>query len=257
MNEDSQQVATWAKRGSPTWLDLVVAIIQVLKKHQTFYSQITQFARTAPKNDKDKLQFLRRIRNAYYQLPSIHQSSFAVKEAFWNHMSQHLPLVLLHMRNRLTIKSTACAIEEAMRINTMVTKELGSKFNSFDTRCSALINPTLESTFPSPGHWANNCPKTTQKASQASRHSNGQPTIIKGTPSKNLLVKFSDKLRNKYSNLKKNPQNPNKYNPNTRNKNYLAPSDIKSGDNVLVQDENEVNENNNDDNDGTIPQYER
>ncbi|POS81749.1 hypothetical protein EPUL_006141, partial [Erysiphe pulchra] len=59
MNEDFQQVATWAKRGSPTWLDLIEAIIQVLKKHQTLYSQMTQFARMAPKNDEDKLQFLR------------------------------------------------------------------------------------------------------------------------------------------------------------------------------------------------------
>ena len=82
MNEDFQQVATWAKRGNPTWPDLVEAIIQVLKRHQTLYSPMTQFAKMSPKSDEDKLQFLRRIRNSYYQLPSVHQSLLAVKEAF-------------------------------------------------------------------------------------------------------------------------------------------------------------------------------
>lgn len=265
MNEDFQQVATWAKRGNPTWLDLVEAIIQVLKKHQTLYSQMTQFARMAPKYEEDKLQFLRHIRNAYYQLPSIHQSSLAVKEAFRDHMQQHLPLVLLHMGNKLSTKSTADAIEEAMRINTMLARELGSKFNSSDTRSSTLIHPTLESTFSSSanepafpasvsenhcflckqkGHWANNCPTAAQKKSQFTRPSDGQPIVIKGTLYKNQLVKFSDKLKNKYSNFKNRPQTSNKNNSNTRNRNYLASSQIKSDDDVSFIDEHEVNDDN-------------
>ncbi|RKF77281.1 hypothetical protein GcM3_073041 [Golovinomyces cichoracearum] len=66
MNEDFQQVATWAKRGNPTWIDLIEAIIQVLKNYQVSFSPMTQFAKMIPTSDENKLQFLRRIRNAYY-----------------------------------------------------------------------------------------------------------------------------------------------------------------------------------------------
>ena len=94
MDGDFKQVAVWAKQSNLTWLDLVEAIIQVLRKHRVLYSPMTIFSKLSPSIGESDLVFTLKIRDAYYTLPIQHRTSLAVKEVFKNKLQEHLPSIL-------------------------------------------------------------------------------------------------------------------------------------------------------------------
>ncbi|KAI1005105.1 hypothetical protein K3495_g3111 [Podosphaera aphanis] len=124
MDDDFKQVAVWAKQSNLTWLDLVEAIIQVLRKHRVLYSSMTIFSKLSPSIGESYLVFTLKIRDAYYKLPIQHRASLAVKEAFKDKLQKHLPSILLNIRDRIDILSTAATIEESIQISRLLERNL-------------------------------------------------------------------------------------------------------------------------------------
>ncbi|POS82919.1 hypothetical protein EPUL_004798 [Erysiphe pulchra] len=145
MDDDFQQLATWAKRNTVTWLDLVEAVLQVLKSNHKLYCPMTSFARLKPDKNKTDLDFARRIRYSYYRLLPHLQDSLASRETFNDILEQYLLSSLLHLENKRDKVPLATLIEELIRVNKLQYQKV--KFKS-DMENRSLLpsisNPIFE-----------------------------------------------------------------------------------------------------------------
>ncbi|KAI0993209.1 hypothetical protein K3495_g14975 [Podosphaera aphanis] len=251
MDGDFKQVAAWAKASNLSWLDLIEAIIQVLRKHRAIYSPMTRFSKLTPTPGKDDLTFAIQIRDAFYKLPIQHRASLAIKEAFKDKLEEHLPIVLLNLRENLDNLSTAAAIEEAIQVAKLLSRSQITT-DSFRAQNSTaaiedprfadrLVNVAAEMdsqkiNFVSkddlcykcgkPGHWASNC-----RQSQASdvptkstkyQQSTNNPRYLSQEKLKKGIRNFVSRYAKHKQTKRSNPYKNYKFNPVTKDRAYIV-----------------------------------
>ncbi|KAI1001938.1 hypothetical protein K3495_g6265 [Podosphaera aphanis] len=92
------------------------------------------FSKLSPSIGESDLVFTLKIRDAYYKLPIQHRASLAVKEAFKDKLQEHLLSILLNIRNKIDILSTAAAIEESIQISRLLNRNLDPSSNSTEIK---------------------------------------------------------------------------------------------------------------------------
>ncbi|RKF56000.1 hypothetical protein OnM2_084045 [Erysiphe neolycopersici] len=118
MDDDFQQVATWAKRSTVTWLDLVEAVLQVLRSDRKLYSPMTSFARLKPDKNETDLDFAKK---------------------------HYLPSLLLHLENRRDKLPLATLIREFVRVNKLQSQNVNFKSEMENrTPLPSISNPIFE-----------------------------------------------------------------------------------------------------------------
>ncbi|KAI1001208.1 hypothetical protein K3495_g6990 [Podosphaera aphanis] len=146
MDDDLKQVAVWAKQSNLTWLDLVQAIIQVLRKHWVLHSPMTFFSKLSPSLGEPDLVFTLKIRDAYFMLPIQNRASLAIKEAFNDKLQELLPSILLNIRDKIDILSTVAAIVESIQISRLLKRNLDppSRITEIKLTTAAIEDPRLD-----------------------------------------------------------------------------------------------------------------
>ncbi|RKF62408.1 hypothetical protein OnM2_033062 [Erysiphe neolycopersici] len=69
MSGDFQQLAMWVNIWHFTWLELVKAIIDVLRRHNCIFSSATSFTILLPYREEAYVNFVWRLRDTFYTLP--------------------------------------------------------------------------------------------------------------------------------------------------------------------------------------------
>ncbi|ORY59943.1 uncharacterized protein BCR38DRAFT_497386 [Pseudomassariella vexata] len=122
LNGDFQQVAAWAKSWRPSWVLFIEAIIQVLNKHHVLYNSITSFTSMLPRQDEAMLNFLWRVRDAFYRMPSSQQSSYPIRGVLTDKLKTVTPSVWKDLHKHTNLINTAEIIEEAIYYAELITR---------------------------------------------------------------------------------------------------------------------------------------
>ncbi|CAJ2510770.1 Uu.00g063950.m01.CDS01 [Anthostomella pinea] len=84
MSGDFQQVAIFTRAGSVNWVTFLEAILQVLSDHQVLYGSMVSFNSLLPAQNESMLNFTRRMREAWYKLPTTYRAGVMNREGVIN-----------------------------------------------------------------------------------------------------------------------------------------------------------------------------
>ncbi|KAI1098030.1 hypothetical protein F4804DRAFT_140997 [Jackrogersella minutella] len=119
---DFQQVAIYTRNNRPTWVTLLEVIFQVLDEHHVLNGPITVFATLLSCQDESMVNFLRRLREAYYRLPHQERSGYQNREILINVLRAQTPSVWLSLHDHIGSWNTAQMMEEAVRRAGMIAR---------------------------------------------------------------------------------------------------------------------------------------
>ncbi|KAI5861621.1 hypothetical protein GGS23DRAFT_142228 [Durotheca rogersii] len=110
---DFQPVANCVRNRTPSWVTFVGAIIHVLEKHEAPDKPLTTFAALLPIQGETLLNFVRRLREAFYRLPPRDLEAEIVRELLQEGLRTYTPSVWLFLR-RDNQWNAAQIVEEAV-----------------------------------------------------------------------------------------------------------------------------------------------
>ncbi|RKF82038.1 hypothetical protein GcC1_018023, partial [Golovinomyces cichoracearum] len=88
---DFQQVSIWVNRWQVSWVELVRAIINVLRNHGCLFDSVTSFTMLLPHRDEAYINFAWRLRDAFYMLPLEQQEMQGIWHFLVGKLQEYLP----------------------------------------------------------------------------------------------------------------------------------------------------------------------
>ncbi|CAJ2512374.1 Uu.00g053890.m01.CDS01 [Anthostomella pinea] len=120
MSRDFQQIAIFARTGSVNWVTLLEAIFQVLADHQVLYGSMVSFFMLLLIQNESMLNFTRRMREAWYKLPTTYRQGVMNREGVINLLRQYTPSIWMMMKDNSGNWSTTEMIEQAVTRSQMM-----------------------------------------------------------------------------------------------------------------------------------------
>ncbi|KAI1085965.1 hypothetical protein F5B19DRAFT_231907 [Rostrohypoxylon terebratum] len=124
LSGDFQQVAVFARTWNPDWVTFVESIIQVLEEHHVLHSPLVTFATMLPYHEESQLNFMRRVREAFYKLSIDSRGSFQTREIIVNVLRTYAPSVWLSIHDNMEGLNNAQVVEEAVRRAGIVSRQV-------------------------------------------------------------------------------------------------------------------------------------
>ncbi|KAI2471850.1 hypothetical protein F4781DRAFT_385262 [Annulohypoxylon bovei var. microspora] len=143
LSGDFQQVAVYVRTWKPTWVTFLEAVFQVLEEHHVLHSPLTVFTTLLPQQNESLVNFMRRMREAFYRLPVRTRDSHQNREILINLLRTYAPSVWLSLHDQIGPLNTAQAVEEAVRRAALITQtSVESKIYSTPATTIALHGTT-------------------------------------------------------------------------------------------------------------------
>ncbi|KAI1819829.1 hypothetical protein F4861DRAFT_543526, partial [Xylaria intraflava] len=114
---DFQVVSQFIRRTrGATWMDLLEAVIQVLRAHSALHSPLTLFVGLLPAHNESYVNYLWRLREAFYQLPSSQRDTQQTRDVVIDKLNNYTPTIWLNLERGSSELNNGQIIEEATRL---------------------------------------------------------------------------------------------------------------------------------------------
>ncbi|KAI1432429.1 hypothetical protein GGR50DRAFT_706709 [Xylaria sp. CBS 124048] len=122
MDGDFHVVAEFIERSEdPTWVDLLEAVIQVLRQHNAIHSPLTTFVGMLPTHNESYVNFLWRLREAFFRLQGNQRDTQQTRDVLIDKFMQYAPTIWLHLEHKPELNNGEL-MAEATRLASMITQ---------------------------------------------------------------------------------------------------------------------------------------
>ncbi|KAI1823059.1 hypothetical protein F4861DRAFT_512193 [Xylaria intraflava] len=123
MSGDFEFVAEYIRDDrKATWVDLLEAVLQVLRRHGALLSPLAAFINVLPAKNESYLDYLWRLRKAFYHLHKSERHTQETRDLLVAKLSTHTPTIWLALRSYSRRLNNCQISEEAVNLAHIVAR---------------------------------------------------------------------------------------------------------------------------------------